>query len=183
MGCTGIPYHFSVLKWRANFPCQHVEMVVSSNTSQAPQDGGFVLSVCNQSAKKQRSHLEMVGNSNRDSAFSSEKFTDSLQTESISTTYIRMGAAGGRLAEAHTQGHTADSARRTAESTARSRQETAQGTAHGRQHRARRTADCRQQTAHGTRHTAHSTPRRERPAGGEDGERSQERDVGGRAEI
>ena len=29
------------------------------------------------------SHLEMVGNSNRDSAFSSEKFTDALQTESI----------------------------------------------------------------------------------------------------
>ena len=42
-----------------------------------------VFSVCNQSAKKQWSHLEMVGNSNRDSEFSSEKLTDSLQTESI----------------------------------------------------------------------------------------------------
>ena len=38
--------------------------------------------VCSESAAKQWSHLEMVGNSNRVAEFSSEKMTDSLQTES-----------------------------------------------------------------------------------------------------
>ena len=47
-----------------------------------------VLSVCSESARKQWSHLEMVGNSSRDSECSSEKFTDPLQTESS----LRMAA-------------------------------------------------------------------------------------------
>ena len=41
----------------------------------------LVLSVCNQSATKQRSHLEMVGNPNRDSEVSSEKLSESIGNE------------------------------------------------------------------------------------------------------
>ena len=50
----------------------------------------------------QWSHLEMVGNSNRDSEFSSEKLTDALQTESNTgvhrpARYRRDGSSGAEL--------------------------------------------------------------------------------------
>ena len=84
--CKTILWSAAVSMQENDQPCgkRQLRFAYEPNACARPAGAGWsaVRCVCSESAKKQWSHLEMVGNSNRDSEFPTEKFTDALQTES-----------------------------------------------------------------------------------------------------